>query len=199
MSSIRAFIAIEIPDQLQIKLEQLTQHLKNTFNMRVVRWSPAHNIHVTLKFLGDVPTTDIDKISKLLLAEAALITPFEARIAGLGVFPSIKKPRVIWIGLDAPPVLSSLQERLEKGMAALGFAPEERAFTPHLTLGRLAQNASAGEIRQLSEILAGELAAKRQPDLGSFTANSLHLIRSDLRPDGAVYTRIASAPFATQR
>ncbi len=196
MNTIRAFIAIEIPMDLQSKLELFSKKLKAMINLRVIRWTPAHNIHITLKFLGDVPAGGVDDISRLLQDEAARQASFTASIGGLGVFPSIKKPGVIWTSIEAPADLLDLQKKIEKGTVTFGFTPEERPFTPHLTLGRVAQNASPDDIRQVGLRLAPELASPRQPLLGSFHVGALTLFRSDLKPGGAVYTRLSTAPLS---
>lgn len=197
MNSIRAFIAVEIPGDIQLKLERLSTKLQGLIDLRVIRWTPAHNIHITLKFLGDVPTPDVDKITRLLRDEASRQTPFTASIGGLGVFPSIKKPRVIWTGIEAPPDLLDLQNRIEKGTGRLGYPTEERPFTPHLTLGRMAQNTSLDEIRQVGIRLSAELSTPYPPPLGTVAVDHMTLFRSDLRPGGAVYTSIAFIPFTS--
>jgi 2'-5' RNA ligase len=147
------------------------------------------NIHLTLKFLGDVSEKNITVIKEILYAEAASHKQFEISVGGFGVFPSFTRPRVIWIGVEAPEELHHLYRRIDAETARLGYAPDQRKFNPHVTLGRVSRNANPKEVRQIGGVL-------RQYKLGFLGASRIvdvNLFRSDLSPQGAVYTKLCSA------
>jgi RNA 2',3'-cyclic 3'-phosphodiesterase len=189
MDAIRAFIAIELPEDVRQKLDvvekQVIAHAGDSAR-RSVRWVPSSNMHLTLKFLGEVSTGNLQSLARMLQAEAARHQRFEMTLSGLGAFPNVRRPRVIWVGIDAPGELSALQKAIESETHKLGYPVEERPFSPHLTLGRISQNARPDEVTQvaraLSEINIGEIS--RIP------IDHIHLFRSDLHPSGAIYTSL---------
>jgi 2'-5' RNA ligase len=155
----------------------------------LVRWVPSHNIHLTLKFLGEVPGSHLDFINQLLINTADANTEFDMQVTGLGSFPPSKRPRLIWIGLQAPGALASIQQAIESGTTRLGYEKETRSFSPHLTLGRVKQTLSPGETdkiqRALKSVQVGNIATAR--------VDSVHLYKSDLRPTGSIYTKLFTA------
>ena len=190
MSVIRVFIAIALPGMLQQKLDEAARLLKNE-KTRAVRWVAGKNIHLTLKFLGEVESGKVDAISQVMQAECRLVRPFEFSASGAGAFPNLRRPRVVWIGVQAPPVLADLAAAIDRGTQALGFPGEDRAFSPHLTLGRVSQNATPQEVQAVGQALS----TARIGDLGSFTVTQVTLFRSELQPGGAVYTPLFTAPL----
>lgn len=191
MSVIRAFIAIGLLSPIQAKLEEVITGLKGQLGEVPIRWVSGASIHLTLKFLGDVSESNLEIIKKMLQAEASGHPPFEISVGGLGAFPTIARPRVIWVKVDAPQELFSLQRGIENETARLGYDREERAFSPHLTLGRVSRNASPRDIQRIGEIL-GKISVG---SLGMVKVEKVTLYRSDLRPGGAVYTSLFSAPL----
>ena len=189
MSVIRAFIAISLSDEIYQKLDQVLAALKKQLPGKSVRWVPATNIHLTLKFLGDVSISSQEQLTKALQAEVSRHPPFELSVGELGVFPTLRRPHVVWVGIEAPPELAALQRGVEAEMARLGYAPEQRPFSPHLTLGRVGRNADSEEIRRISEVLGKHKVGF----LGAFRVHSVYLYRSDLQPGGSVYTRLFTA------
>jgi 2'-5' RNA ligase len=151
-----------------------------------VRWVPANNIHLTLKFLGEVSVANMQSLARMLKAEAMRQTPFMIHVAGLGAFPNVRRPRVIWVSSEAPPNLAALQRAIEAETRALGYPPEDRPFSPHLTLGRISQSATPPEATAVSQAL-GKVNVG---DLGCLRVDKVHLFQSDLRPNGAVYTSL---------
>lgn len=190
MSLLRAFIAVEIPSSLQHAIQESISGLRKTLGNDLIRWVPPQNVHLTLKFLGDVAPSNLDLIKQMLIAEAAQHPCFEMRMEGIGSFPNSRRPRVIWIGLHAPAVLESLQRGIEAAAARLGYASDEKSFSPHLTIGRVKQNLSGSEIQRIRSALE----ATRIGLLGIVQVNAAHLFKSDLQPGGSVYTRLFSAP-----
>jgi RNA 2',3'-cyclic 3'-phosphodiesterase len=190
MPVIRAFIAIDLPSHIQEKLSDILNQLKRPDTM-AVRWVPARNIHLTIKFLGDVSPSNLEILTKILQSEVSRYKPFEIRVASLGAFPSMRRPRVVWVGVEAPSVLQSLQRAVEVETVRLGYAAEDRPFSPHLTLGRVAHNASPEEVRQVADVLVN----CKVGELGTALVDQVRLFRSDLQPGGAVYTPLFTTPM----
>ena len=191
MSLLRAFIAVEIPSSLQNTIQESTASLRKTLGNELIRWVPPQNVHLTLKFLGDVSTSNLDLIKQMLTTEAAQHPCFEMPVEGIGSFPNSRRPRVIWIGLHAPAALESLQRGIVSASARLGYTSEEKSFSPHLTIGRVKQNLSALEIQRIRAALEETKIGL----LGVVRVDAAHLFKSDLQPSGSVYTRLLSAPI----
>ena len=190
MSLLRAFIAVEIPSEIRKMVGESTAALRREIGP-LVRWVPVENMHLTLKFLGDVSTTNVDMLSQMLHAEAELFDCFTMRVGGLGSFPNVKRPRVIYIGIQAPAGLQALQRGVEAASRRLGYESEERSFSPHLTIGRVRQGATSAE----QHTIRHALEQMQIDSLGTARVDSVHLYKSDLKPSGSVYTRLYSAPL----
>jgi 2'-5' RNA ligase len=185
--SIRAFVAISLPDDLIDRIGTLQNDLKA--EGLAFRWVNPRNIHLTLKFLGDIPPARVPDIRQSLTEAAAEHSVFELMAKGIGVFPGLKKPRVIWAGVGGQvEKLRNLQHSVEAHLADLGFAPEKRRFKSHLTMGR-----SKGFVDPDHLLAAlqqhGRFASK------PFWVDRLALYRSRLDPTGAVYTQLVQVPI----
>lgn len=189
MSTLRAFIAVEIPPAIQQAILHETESLRRTLGTELVRWVPVENLHLTLKFFGDISSAHVDTITDMLTAEAGRVARFPIRVSGLGSFPTPKRARVLWVGLNAPAALTSLQHGVESAAARLGYEAEERPFSPHLTIGRVRQQATASD----QQAIAKALKRTSIGDLGETEISAVHLYKSDLRREGAVYTKLFSA------
>jgi 2'-5' RNA ligase len=189
MNAVRAFIAIDLSTEIYQKLEKVLQDLKGSMGKAPVRWVPATNIHLTIKFLGDVSMGNLDMLKEIIQTEAKRHLSFELSVGEVGTFPSNRRPRVIWVGVEAPPELEALHRGIETETARLGYAPEDRPFSPHLTLGRVSRNVNPGELRQISETLE----SYKVGFLGAMRVSAVHLYRSDLQPGGSIYTRLISS------
>ncbi len=189
METIRAFIAIELPKEIQEGLERVLGQLRPA--TKAVRWVPATNIHLTLKFLGETEIEKVEQVKRAMEQEVTQRQPFEIQVGTLGAFPNPRRPRVIWVGVQAPEDLSVLAKDIETATIPLDFPAEGRPFSPHLTLGRVSQHATWDEINTLS----GLLAKTKVGNLGSAKVESIRLFRSDLRPTGAVYSPLFTASF----
>jgi RNA 2',3'-cyclic 3'-phosphodiesterase len=190
MNLLRAFVAVEIPVAIREAVCKATETLQKGVGS-AVRWVPMQNMHLTLKFLGDVSPSNVEMLSEMLRAEADLFHGFDLRLDGLGSFPNRKRPRVIYIGIQAPATLESLQRGIEAASRRLGYESEERAFSPHLTIGRVKPTATATEQQSIRRALE----ETRIDSLGTARVDSVHLYKSDLKPSGSVYTRLYSAPL----
>jgi len=171
------------------------RHRLQTLPEDAVRWVPADKIHLTLKFLGDVSLVNLDMLKEILLTEVKAHPPFEFSVGGLGAFPNAKSPRVVWVGVQAPPELLILQRAIESTMEKLGYSREERPFSPHLTLGRVSRNTTNPEAHQIGEALQ----AVKVGFLGLVYAQGVSLFKSDLRPTGSVYTCLLTAPLTEKK
>ncbi len=191
VSVIRAFIAVDLTPEIYQRLEQVSAQIRQRLGEAPVRWAPVENIHLTLKFLGDVSLTNLEMLKKLLQAEVAGHRIFEISVGGIGSFPTIHRPRVVWVGVEAPPELGSLQCGIETEMERLGYAREDRPFSAHLTMGRVSRNATSQEVRKIGEALD----SIKVGFLGVAQIREVHLYKSDLKPKGAIYTRIFTTPL----
>ena len=194
MNLVRAFVAIELPIFLQDAIQTATASLRKTLGPDLMRWTPPHNVHLTLKFLGDVSPANIDILKQMLTMESAQYSAFDMRVEGIGSFPTPKRPRVLWVGLNAPAALPSIVHGIETASARLGFPAEERGFSPHLTIARVRQNKSTADLQKIS----AALDETKVGILGVAHIDAIDLYKSDLQPGGSVYTRLFSAPLGKQ-
>ncbi|HYL84411.1 MAG TPA: RNA 2',3'-cyclic phosphodiesterase [Candidatus Angelobacter sp.] len=182
----RLFVALEIPSAVRENLAALLEELRAI--SREPRWARPQNLHVTLKFLGEVTDAKVEAI-RIALGNVRSEQPATMDFRGLGFFPNEKQPRVFWAGIEASPNLKTLAADLEAAMEKCGIAREQRPFSPHLTLARI-------ESRGLPEKLRGAIAENAQRDFGTLRTNEFHLIQSKLKLSGAEYTTVARFPFA---
>ncbi len=188
---IRAFIAIDIPEDVRDQLVGVISELKR--RVEGVKWVRAEGIHLTLKFLGNVDKNMIPSIRREMEKAADGISSFEMEVKGLGAFPTPNRPRVIWAGLEEPTgELAHLAERVENSMKELGFEAEKRKFHPHLTLGRVKKGGKPGKE------LVGLIERDSEKSRGTFTADELVLFRSVLKPGGAEYTKLETVKLTPQ-
>ena len=191
---IRSFIAIELPDEVRRKLGQLEERLKSG-GQAPVRWVHPESIHLTLKFLGDIAATRVGEITEAMAQSARGITPFTIEVSGTGVFPNVRRARVAWVGLGGEvDKLLQLQKNIESNLAILGFAAEERDFTPHLTIARVNERASPEERQRF-----GELVTATSFDGGRIPVNGINLMKSQLTRAGAIYSRLSLVTLNAER
>ncbi len=183
MEQIRAFIAISIPLELQQRIGQIQAGLRGLPDN--ISWVRPEGMHFTLKFLGNIAQDQVEGISLAIRESVEGIAAFELHFGQLGAFPSARRPRVIWLGLDHLPVpLSAIYRKLSDKLIPLGFPPEERGFSPHLTLGRI-------KFLRNAQNLAQTIAKIEMPTLEPIQVKRIILFRSQLQPKGAVYTALS--------
>jgi RNA 2',3'-cyclic 3'-phosphodiesterase len=195
MSLLRIFIAADIPPSLQQAIQQKVGLLRKTIGDRSVRWVPVQNMHLTLKFLGDVSPANVESLKEILRNEADSCPVFDITISRLGSFPNSKRPRVLFIGIQAPAQLEALQRGIDSATSRLGYESEARPFSPHLTIGRVKETATASDLQKIR----GILDQVKIDSLGTTGVDSVHLYKSELKPGGSVYSKLYSAPLRTER
>jgi 2'-5' RNA ligase len=182
---IRGFLAVDPSPELLLRLVETKALLADCG--AAVRWVRDDGLHVTVKFLGDTAPETLDRLHAALLSLAPGFRPFALRMRGLGVFPNARQPRIVWAGVESGE-LPRVTRVVEETAARLGFEPERRTFRPHLTLGRVKGTRAWSRLQDL-------LDARRNDEIGVCEVTELVAYRSDLRPDGAVYTRLWTIPL----
>ena len=178
---IRSFLAIELPKPILKKIEEVQADLRAAH--ADVRWVSPEKIHLTLKFFGSIEESRIDSIFKSIEESVRSTSPFSLEVRGVGAFPSMKSPRVIWLGLENGQSLTSLQKQIETQLEKIGFQSEDRPFHPHLTLGRTKSSRGKNE-------LVGRMEKHREEEFGDLQVERVILFKSDLKPSGPIYTAL---------
>ena len=191
---IRTFIAVDLPPSVLDALGQVSSQLQEKLPDTPVRWVNSQKMHLTLKFLGDISKENIGMVEKILHSEASKRQAMEIGIGGIGAFPKMRHPRVVWIGIEAPAELFDLRRGIEDGVARMGYNYDKYDFTPHLTLGRISRKASARDVRTVGNVLHEFQVGF----IGVARIGAVHLYRSDLHPEGAKYTCLYSAALMDQ-
>lgn len=188
MNQIRTFIAVDLPQPVLDTIEKESFRLQKILSKDLIRWVSIENIHLTLKFLGNTPTTHIDFLKQILLRVADSYAAFDLQIQSIGSFPSLKLARVIWLGILTSAALTSLQKEVDGAVTKLGYEKEARAFSAHLTLGRVKQNIQSSDLQKIRSALETFQLGK----IPLAKVDSLHLYQSDLHANGSLYTKLFS-------
>jgi len=177
----RTFLAIEVPQHLRKKVDSRIQEEKK--KDLPIRWVAFENLHITLKFLGEIDDKKKDEITSVITEISKQYTPFKVRLEGLGCFPNPKNPRVLWIGVaEGAETLSEIANELEEKLSQLGFKKEKR-FHAHLTIGRIKKPC------KIDDILHKNITTE------SFLVNAITLFKSTLKPDGPIYEELKKFAF----
>ena len=191
MEKVRSFIAIELPGEIKELISDFQDKLRAR-NRTPVKWVDPESIHLTLKFLGNIDTGVIENIGAALAEAVETTKSFNLETGSPGVFPNRRRVRVVWLGLTGElKTLEVLQKHIDSSLVPLGFKAETHEFTPHLTLARVREQATADERQELGEIVTGtgiELA-------GQMRVDTVNLMKSQLTPGGPIYSRIKSIPL----
>ena len=188
---IRSFIALPIPDPVRDVLQGTINTLDDGIGERI-RWVRPEGIHLTLKFMGDIDVTVINKLLSLLPAVANGFTPFELTMAELGCFPNNRRPRVLWAGVKGNlSVLRDLHIAIDNLVGDVGLPREQAEFSPHITLGRVNRNLSERHIRQIGQLVD----TTDLPDNPSWTNQTVDLMRTELDPAGSRHYLVESFPL----
>lgn len=187
--SIRAFLAVDPPQEVLNEIVRIQDRLKKVVQGDI-RWVRSGGIHLTLKFFGNISESDSANISRVIKNNIVNIKPFTLNTRRVGAFPDVKRPRVLWLGMDGDTdILISLQRGIDGGLQDCGFKKEDRPFRPHLTLARIKEPKGLIGLAKIIEKSEDYTA-------GSFIVGGLNLFKSNLTPQGAVYTKLAYFQFA---
>ena len=189
---IRTFIAIELEEKEKDALGELQDRLKAERAARYIRWVAPQAIHATLKFLGDMNADQLAPLQRAIADVTSSVQSFTLSLEGIGAFPNMRRPNIVWVGIggDVEAVVR-LAEQIDSTCARLGFARETRPFSPHLTLGRVKRDARPADQQFVGEMIANAQAG----EMGVFRVDHVSVMKSDLRPTGSVYTRMAVCSF----
>ena len=186
MNNLRAFLAIPLPEDLRRRTRQLQKELSP--NLPDIRWARPESLHLTLRFLPDLPEETVEKIGQIMLSVGTLIPPFRIDVTALGTFPGPSRARVLWLGIDGGTALGELFHALDERLATIGLPRETRPFTPHLTLGRWRRPGTVPpDLRQRRAALI----------LGGFQADRIILFESRLAASGAIHLPLRVAPLGS--
>ena len=189
--AVRVFVAVgisaEAREQLIVAMERIRRDVPQG-----IQWANPDGMHLTLKFLGNIPASAVGPLLECLGPVGAKTSPFPLQLAGLGMFPNRRKPRVLWVGvgggLDA---LTRLQQAAEGAINGLGYPPEQRPFRPHITLGRPRRSVSGAQLARIGSVVS----ALAPPHPVGWRTESVDVMRSELHPSGARYTVLGSMPL----
>ncbi len=179
MVTIRTFIAIHLTEEVRRGIGRAIEVLKP--HTRDIRWVPLENLHLTLRFLGDVEEGRMPEVHQAVMAAAAEMMPFALRLGHFGAFPGLSRPRVLWIGMEGDvEALRELQQQVSEALVRRGFPDEDKPFSPHLTVGRTMRDRRAS-------VQASPTVAEPGPEM---VVRDVFVMKSDLHPDGPVYTSL---------
>ena len=186
-AAVRTFICIELPESIKERISKLQDILRQIDAQ--ISWTKTSNIHLTLKFLGNVEVSRIRRVSKALERAADGINSFEVEVGGAGCFPSARNPRVLWVGFSSvPQPLQQLYSNIEDELAREGFDREKRKFSPHLTIGRVRTPHNSARVAEA--LIAAGFESE------TFRVTQVIVMRSDLNPTGSVYTPQSVIPLS---
>jgi RNA 2',3'-cyclic 3'-phosphodiesterase len=187
---IRVFIAIDIPEDVRVAIEEAQAHLKQTPMGVKISWTKVANLHLTLQFLGSIKEAAVDKLKAALQPIAAQHQPFDISVRG--AFPDEKRPRVIWVGCDDDGnKLNALARAVQDAMKPLGFRPQHHEFSAHLTLGRI-------KAPRPDTALTTAMESLKDKAFGTLRVEAIHLFESQLHPEGSIYTKLSSHALGAQ-
>jgi RNA 2',3'-cyclic 3'-phosphodiesterase len=196
MAEVRCFIAVNLDEKAKSALHNLQEQLKQRLPANTVRWTQPDSIHLTLQFLGNVPLQKIPAITTSLADGYSGLSSFLTKINGTGCFPNTHRPSILWAGLDdSQGLLAALSLRTGEIMAPLGFPPEQRPFSPHLTIGRVRKEISFLELKSIGE----QMLNYTPPLLYEQPVKAVYLMKSDLKPEGPVYSVLEAFPLNERR
>lgn len=195
MASTRTFIAVHLPIELREALVSICAQLKSSPGGSAARWVAPENIHLTLKFLGDVDDRRLPEVHKAIRDVCAGVAPFRMDVAGLGCFPNCARPSIVWAGITSgASELRVMARAIDSALGKLAFPKESRPFSAHITLARADKRATSVELAALGRTIA----SKNQADIGTLTIATVSVVKSDLRATGPVYTDMSVARLGTR-
>lgn len=194
---VRAFLAVELTVPIKQAIAGVQEKIKGHLAKELspdcrIQWVKAEALHLTVKFLGDIPEHHVDGLKPYVVQELSELEPFSVEITGFGCFPDLRAPRILWVGLaeeqgasGTGSHLAEVAARVEKAAATLGYPPETRPFSPHLTVARIKEGS-----REIGRALAGLDLTAQELRLGALTVGHVSLMQSVMKPSGAQYARL---------
>ncbi len=187
----RIFIAVELPAKSREKIDTIINYFKTQLPNQSLKWVGAENLHLTIKFIGEIPEEALSKV-KIIIDDVLAQQPvFSISIEGLGMFPNLNNPRVIWLGIIGGDPLVSIHHQLNQSLAQIGVKSDHRPLSPHLTIARVRQ----GVDRSTLSILGNKLAGFRVNSLGSIMVDHITLFQSIIKPTGPHYKALYHRPL----
>jgi RNA 2',3'-cyclic 3'-phosphodiesterase len=183
---LRTFIAVDFPPEIIQKIEKIIAYFKTQTPDEALKWISTNNLHLTLKFLGEIPEEKLDHFKNILANSLGDKPEFNIGVEGLGMYPDKRNPRVIWLGITAGDTLIDLHKTLDSALASAEIEREKRDFTPHLTIARVRRGTKRNTISEIGEILS----LFKVDSLGNTTIKQVVLYQSELTPKGPIYTRL---------
>ena len=180
----RLFIAIRLPEDVIHKITEVSHYFKSQLPPEALKWVETENLHLTLRFLGELPEEKIGLVRQALTQVAEAHQPFTLSVEGLGMYPHAKQPRTIWLGIQGAKPTLSLHTQIENALEGINLEKENRPFNPHLTLARIRARTDRKTAHQIGQTLS----AFKVGSLGAFEVRQIHLIESKLTPQGPIYT-----------
>ena len=188
----RIFIAIKLPEVVIGKITEISHYFQSQTPSEALKWVETENLHLTLRFLGEITEETVGKVQSILPQAVAGQPRFTLSVEGLGMYPNVGQPRVIWLGVKGAEPMVALHGKLETVLARISIERENRPFNPHLTLARIRQRTDRATAHQIGETLS----AFKVGTLGAFQVGEIHLIESQLTPQGPIYTTRFTAPLS---
>jgi 2'-5' RNA ligase len=186
---VRTFIAVDFPPVILGKIEAIVDYFKKKVPDHALKWVDTDNLHLTIKFIGEIDPGKLEQVKSILTRCLEYQNAFEIEVAGLGMYPNQRAPRVIWLGITGGDPLGRIHATLDRHLSELGIKPEGRAFTPHLTIARIRK----GTDRKTAQAIGETLAQFKVDSLGTVTIDRVHLYQSVLTPSGPIYTNLFAA------
>jgi RNA 2',3'-cyclic 3'-phosphodiesterase len=183
---LRTFIAAEIPSEILLKIDKIKSYFLTQIPSGAVKWVDTQNLHLTLKFIGELHEEDFPKAKTLVLESLKDFSPFTLTVGGLGMFPNASRPRVIWLGIQEGGMMVKIHKALDRSLVKIGVRSEQRSFHPHLTIGRVRRNVDGDLVNKIGETLS----QYKVGDIGTAQIYKILGFRSELTAQGPIYTSL---------
>lgn len=187
----RTFIAVDFSPKIINKITEIIKYFKTQTPQKAIKWVAPEHLHLTIKFLGDVPENKIDQIKGLIKATLNNENGSEIEVDGLGMYPNPHMPRVIWLGIEGTERLREIHNKLDTELQKADIPPDNRSFSPHLTIARIRRRADKETVKEIGETLSSFNVGS----LGNCNINNIILYKSELTPEGPEYTALLSSPL----
>jgi 2'-5' RNA ligase len=188
---LRSFIAVDFPSEIIQKIEEIIKFFKTQTPEKALKWVSTNNLHLTLKFLGEIPEGRLDQIKTILSESLINRSTFTIGIKGLGMYPNKRNPRVIWLGITNEDSLIDLHKSLDQALQTADIEPEKRKYSPHLTIARVRRGTNQDTIKNIGDTLS----QFKVDSLGNIPVEEIILYQSELTPKGPIYTPLMSKPL----